>query len=194
MGVQIHIFEGNHDFFLEDFFANRLGFFVYRDDASIDLDGRRFYLAHGDLVDQSNRGYLLLRKFLRSRFVYTLQKILPSRLLWRIAMITSETSKTMWAESGKRLNDKMCRFALDVCAGRYDGVILGHSHEPLVWRFSISGEEKVLVTLGDWLTYRSYLDYRDGEFHLKYYENDKILDREENVYFSFRGRKMPQKV
>lgn len=194
LGVQIHLFEGNHDFFLEDYFADRLGFAVYRDDASIDLDGRRFYVAHGDLVDRANRRYLLLRKFLRSRFVYALQRILPSRLLWRIALISSDTSKAMWAQTGKRLNDKMCRFALDVCGKGYDGVILGHSHQPLLWEFSIAGEQKVLVTLGDWLTYRSYLDYTDGRFSLRYYENEKIHDGEENLHFSFSGSKGVEKI
>ncbi len=194
LGVQIHLFEGNHDFFLDDYFADRLGFAVYRDDASIDLDGRRFYIAHGDLVDQSNRRYLFLRKFLRSRFIYSLQKIVPSRLLWRIALISSDTSKAMWAQTGKRLNDKMCRFALDMCGKGYDGVILGHSHQPLLWEFSVSGEQKVLVTLGDWLTYRSYLDYTAGRFSLKYYENEKIHDQEENLHFSFSGSKGPEKI
>lgn len=194
LGVQIHLFEGNHDFFLEDYFADRLGFAVYRDDASIDLDGRRFYVAHGDLVDQSNRRYLLLRKFLRSRFIYALQKILPSRLLWWIALISSDTSKAMWAQTGKRLNDKMCRFALDICAKGYDGVILGHSHQPMLWEFAVSGDQKVLVTLGDWLNYRSFLDYTDGRFSLRYYENEEIHDKKENLHFSFPGAKGPEKI
>jgi UDP-2,3-diacylglucosamine hydrolase len=184
-GVQIHLFEGNHDFFLDDFFADRLGFKVYQNDASIDLDGHRIYVAHGDLVDRSNRGYLLLRKILRSRLVYFLQGILPSRLLWQIALLSSNTSKAMWAQTGKRLTDKMCRFALDTCAEGHDGVILGHSHQPLVWEFSVAGERKVLVTLGDWLSHRSYLDYTDGRFSLKYYENGRGRDKTENLDFSF---------
>jgi UDP-2,3-diacylglucosamine hydrolase len=185
LGVQIHVFEGNHDFFLDDFFAERLGFKVYQDDASIDLDGHLIYAAHGDLVDRSNRGYLFLRKILRSRLVYFLQGILPSRLLWQIALVFSDTSKAMWVQSGKRLTDKMCRFALDKGAEGFDGVILGHSHQPLVWEFSVAGERKVLVTLGDWLAYRSYLDYKDGRFSLKYYENGRGQDKTENRDFSF---------
>jgi UDP-2,3-diacylglucosamine pyrophosphatase LpxH len=91
----------------------------------------------------------------------------------------------MWAQTGKRLTDKMCRFALDTCAEGYDGVILGHSHQPLVWEFSVTGERKVLVTLGDWLSHRSYLDYADGRFSLKYYENGRGHDKTENRDFSF---------
>jgi len=194
MGVQIHLFEGNHDFFLGDFFSDRLGIRVYKNDASIDLDGHRIYVAHGDLVDRSNRSYLLLRKFLRSRFVYVLQGILPSRLLWRIALLSSDASKAMWAESGKNLTDKMCRFALDIGAQGYDGVILGHSHQPLLWEFSISGERKALVTLGDWLSHRSYLDYTDGLFSLKYYKNNLSRDETENRDFLFDRFKESEKI
>lgn len=185
LGVQIHIFEGNHDFFLGDFFMARMGIPVYPNDASIEMDGRRFYIAHGDLVDRSNRRYLLLRRFLRSRFVYVLQKMLPARLLWWIALKCSDTSKAIWAQTGKQLTDKMCRFAIDASARGYDGVILGHSHQPLLWEFSAAGKKRVLVTLGDWLVHRSYLDYSGGRFSLKHFQNGVSGDRKEDRDFRF---------
>ncbi len=184
-GVKIYLFEGNHDFFLDDYFARGLGVTVHQDHATIDLDGYRIYAAHGDLVDQSNRGYLFLRKFLRSRFFYQLQRIIPSRLLWRIALVSSDTSKALWAQTGKMLTDKMCRFALGLGEQGYDGIILGHSHHPLVWAFSVSGEKKVLVTLGDWLTHRSYLEYSNRCFSMKYYKNEKLQDQSQPGEFCF---------
>jgi UDP-2,3-diacylglucosamine hydrolase len=171
LGVQIHLFEGNHDFFLREYFSKRLGIMVYEDDAAINLDGWRFYVAHGDLVDQTNHKYLFLRKVLRSRFIRLLHGVLPSRLVWWIALKCSDTSKTLWAKTGKQLSEKMCCFAQGMGNRGFDGVILGHSHQPLLWEFKIEERKKVLVTLGDWLTYRSYLDYHDGGFDLKYYEN-----------------------
>jgi len=78
-GVAIHLFEGNHDFFLAEFFAHRLGMSVYEDWGDITIDGFRFLLGHGDLVDGEDHGYLFLRKILRSRTFYLLQRILPSR-------------------------------------------------------------------------------------------------------------------
>ncbi|MDR2861443.1 MAG: UDP-2,3-diacylglucosamine diphosphatase [Syntrophobacterales bacterium] len=187
LGVQVHFFEGNHDFFLKDFFSRHLGIEVYESETTINLDGRRFYIAHGDMVDRTNRGYLMLRRTLRSRPVRVLQSLLPPRLLWRIARLSSDVSKSMWEGAVREMElvDKMCGFALDISAYGYDGVILGHSHKPLIWTFSVKDEPKVLITLGDWITHRSYLDYSDGQFTLKYYKNDRLIEKGENPPFRF---------
>lgn len=187
LGVQVHLFEGNHDFFLKDFFSRHLGMEVYESETTINLDGHRFYIAHGDMVDRSNRGYLILRRALRSRPVRVLQGLLPPQLLWHIARLSSDASKSVWEGSVKEMElvDKMCGFALDISAYGYDGVILGHSHKPLIWTFSVKDKPKVLITLGDWITHRSYLDYSDGQFTLKYYKNDRLVEKGENPPFRF---------
>ena len=67
-GVSIHFCEGNHDFFMKEYFQDILEMNVYEQWATIELDHLRLLISHGDTADSSDRSYLLFRKFLRSRF------------------------------------------------------------------------------------------------------------------------------
>ncbi len=55
-GTLIRLCEGNHDFFLGDYFAAIPGITVCRESAVVDLEGRKTLVAHGDLVDREKQG------------------------------------------------------------------------------------------------------------------------------------------
>jgi UDP-2,3-diacylglucosamine hydrolase len=165
-GIRLHLCEGNHDFFLADYFARQLGVEVITDWATINLEGRRVLISHGDTVDERNRRYLLLRKFLRSSFLYKLQRALPISLLWRIAQISSRASKELTAETADALAKKMRKFSKRKFRDGFDAVILGHSHRHLLESSTVNGAPRTLVLLGDWVRHYSYLCYEDGNFTL----------------------------
>jgi len=168
-GIRIHLCEGNHDFFLKDYFSNKLGMTVFSDRAVIDSDGRRILVSHGDTVDRSNIRYLLLRKILRSIIFYRIQRGIPSSILWSIARISSNMSKELSNESEDRLVEKMHAFSMEKFKEGFDAVILGHCHKPLLKEYMIEDRRKTFATLGDWIKRYSYLYYEDGHFTLSYY-------------------------
>jgi len=165
-GVRICLCEGNHDFFLGDYFTGRLGIEVYPEWAEFEIDGLRVLVSHGDTVDRGNRKYLALRRFLRSRFSCALQRLLPLKLLWRLARLSSEMSKEMSGESQDRLAEIMHRFALGKFQEGYDAVILGHCHKTILREAIYDGRRKTFATLGDWIAKDSYLSCHDGRFAL----------------------------
>ncbi len=165
-GVRISLCEGNHDFFLKDYFSGRLGFDVYPERAEFTIDGLRVLVSHGDTVDRGNGKYLALRGFLRSSFARRLQRLLPLTLLWRVARLSSDMSKGMSDESEDRLAEIMHRFARKKFREGYDAVILGHCHKPLFRQERYDGRQKTFVTLGDWITHGTYLSCDDGRFSL----------------------------
>ncbi|MCG6533928.1 MAG: UDP-2,3-diacylglucosamine diphosphatase [Syntrophales bacterium LBB04] len=165
-GIAISIYEGNHDFFLNDYFGLCLGMTVVQESSTLDMDGLRIYVAHGDTVDQENRGYLRLRRLLRSIPVYRLQKRLPLRLLWRVAQLGSRVSKEWTSGSREALVGKMEAFSINKFNEGFDAVILGHCHEPVLKEYVIGGRRRIFSTLGDWIAHYSYLHYSDGRFSL----------------------------
>ncbi len=173
-GVEITLFEGNHDFFMAEFFE-RLGISVFEGDGRIVLDGKRFFISHGDRVDSSNRGYLFLRRILRSGLFYKFQKALPSRVLWRIAAISSQTSKDYLAKPSEGLVKKMREFALQKFEEGIDAVILGHSHAALLEEYEIQDTRRTFVLLGDWIGHFSYLVYEGGRFKLLKCNASKLM-------------------
>ena len=165
-GIEVSLCEGNHDFFLAEYFSRRLGIAVYPEWMDIELDGRRVLVSHGDFVDRANRSYMALRRFLRSAFVFRLQRLLPLAFLWRIARFSSEMSKGMSRGAQDRLVEVMYRFAQQKFAEGYDAVILGHCHKPVLRQESRGGRQKTFATLGDWISHDSYLLYDNGRFTL----------------------------
>lgn len=79
-GVQVHYIEGNHDFLLHHLLESWSIQHV-QESVSLEADGYRVYLAHGDLADQTDQGYLRLRRFFRSRFAHWLEPKLPQALI-----------------------------------------------------------------------------------------------------------------
>ena len=169
-GVGIHLFEGNHDFFLGDYFTKTSGITVFTEWANINLDGRNVLISHGDTIDRTNRKYVLLRKLLRSDVFYRMQRSIPPFVLWKIARASSAVSKELTIESEALIAKKMEAFAINKFHEGIDAVIIGHCHIPLLKEYEIGGRRKTFVTLGDWIRHYSYLCYEDGRFTLSYYK------------------------
>jgi UDP-2,3-diacylglucosamine hydrolase len=165
-GIRVCLCEGNHDFFLYDYFSRKLGIEVYPGDVELDLNGLRTLVSHGDTVDWENRRYLALRRFLRSPFSYRLQRLLPLRFLWRLARFSSEMSQGMSRDAQERLVEVMYRFAVEKYRKGLDAVILGHCHQAILREERIGGRLRTFALLGDWLIHHSYLIYDNGRFSL----------------------------
>jgi UDP-2,3-diacylglucosamine hydrolase len=166
-GIRICLCEGNHDFFLADYFSDKLGIEVFPGDAEFDLDGLRSLVSHGDAVDRRNRRYLALRRLLRSSFAYRLQRVFPLKWLWWIARFSSKVSKDRFGDATDRLSEVMHRYAVEKkYPDGFDAVIFGHCHTPSFREEQIGGGRRTFVTLGDWISHHNYLLYENGRFTL----------------------------
>ena len=47
-GIEIHFFVGNHDMWMNGYFEQELGITVYHHPAEVELNGKMFFIAHGD--------------------------------------------------------------------------------------------------------------------------------------------------
>jgi UDP-2,3-diacylglucosamine hydrolase len=168
-GISIHLCEGNHDFFMKEYFHDVLGMEVFEEQAEIKLDNLQALIAHGDMVDKTNIKYVLFRKILRSRPFYQFQRFIPSSIRWALASISSTASKEMTIEDGGVLVEKMLSFARDRFKEDYDAVVLGHCHKPVLRHYVAEGKKKTFVALGDWIRHYSFLYYENSKFFLGYY-------------------------
>jgi UDP-2,3-diacylglucosamine hydrolase len=175
-GVQVHLCEGNHDFFLADFFTRHLGMTVYPDSAEINLDGRKVLIAHGDDFAVTDRGYRFLRSFLRSRFVYSLQKMLPLPLLLALAGFFSRLSREKGPDRTEELAGALHAFGREKMREGWDAILMGHCHRPLLVTQEVKGRQGLTVTVGGWNGYRSFLCYEAGLFSLKSFRDYKVTD------------------
>ena len=168
-GIRIHLSEGNHDFFLREYFHDVLGIEVFEEWADVKLNSIRALIGHGDTMDNANFKYLLFRKILRSRLFYHFQRFIPDRVRWVLAGLSSAASKEMTIDAGDELVEKMLSFAVNKFQEDYDAVIVGHCHQPALRHYTVAGKKKTFVSLGDWIKHYSFLYYENKNFILVYY-------------------------
>ncbi len=165
-GTEIVYVEGNHDFHLGPYFASTLGCRILPDGGTVELDGERVYIAHGDLIDPEDKGYRLLRRLLRSRPLRWLAAVIPPDWAWGIARWSSTLSRRGHsAKNRRRIPEQL----LEKHADKHfrDGcqaVVTAHFHHPL---YRTTAEGKTLIALGDWIDQYSYAVFEDGGFSLK---------------------------
>ena len=66
--IEVHYLTGNHDFWLGEFFNKELDIITHEHDWSGEIEGKRFYLYHGDGVAKKDSGYRFLKKVLRNKY------------------------------------------------------------------------------------------------------------------------------
>ncbi|MFQ5480221.1 MAG: UDP-2,3-diacylglucosamine diphosphatase [Thermodesulfobacteriota bacterium] len=162
-GVKIIYAEGNHDFAMGGFFTKELGARVVEGEAVLTLDNKRFYLSHGDTVGMT-KGYRRWRGFLRSPFCSFLMRVMPSEVVWSIAMRLSGRSRS-YNTKGPQLDKRLSEFAAQRIEGGVDIVVMGHSH--------MAGVHKIgngtYANPGGWQGERTYLVYENGKIEVKKY-------------------------
>jgi UDP-2,3-diacylglucosamine hydrolase len=169
-GTEIVYFEGNHDFHLGRFFTETLHASIYPGPAILTLDGRRIYVCHGDQINSSDHGYLMLRRLLRSRAIRILFPLIPSAIVARIAKHLSRRSKRKHGERNTKWNFEalLSNFAELRFRDSCDAVITAHYHYPLL-STSKNGRDKTLLSIGDWITQYSYGEMIEGKLSLHRY-------------------------
>jgi UDP-2,3-diacylglucosamine hydrolase len=169
-GVRIVYFEGNHDFHMGPYFTETLQAEVHTGPTIVNLDGKRVFICHGDQINSRDYGYRLLRALLHSSISKALIPLVP-------AAVTSFFAERMSQQSSKKHGHRQLRWDYaailrEFAAGRFsegcEVVIAGHFHLPFLER-SADGGERVLLSLGDWISQFSYGEWLDGELSLKIY-------------------------
>ncbi|HEX9873439.1 MAG TPA: UDP-2,3-diacylglucosamine diphosphatase [Deferrimonas sp.] len=164
-GTELVFVEGNHDFHMGPFFEEVLGCRVIADDAAVDVDGLRIYLAHGDLADPADSGYRLLRRLLHSRFTLLLARLVTPDLPWAISRWMGRQSRKQYVTRSVRRQPEelILAHARRRFSEGHQAVVTGHFHHPLL-RSDPAG---TVVALGDWIDQYSYAVLENGAFRME---------------------------
>ena len=162
-GVGVTWMGGNHDYWLGSFLSEEMGLAVTRRPLSVEHQGRRLYLTHGDgLAGRHDRGYRLIRPVIRAPLSETLFRLLHPDLGFALARRFSKLSRSVAESEEALLDPAFSKFVCDLLAGDYDAVLTGHHHRPLHVR---QGAKDWLV-LGDWFMHFTYGSLQEGALSL----------------------------
>lgn len=194
VGIEIHFFAGNHDMWLRDYFQRELGLIVHEQGEEFEVNGTRFYVAHGDTQGQELSNDDIwgrrLSKLFRSRTArWCFSNLLHPDLAMTFGLGWSNSSRHSREAVGHGFGgngERIVRFAKHYLETR-PGVryfICGHFHTPVVFDLggafvsgvssgttSTSGtsdNHSKLCVLGEWITDPRYarLDVERGVLEL----------------------------
>jgi len=166
-GVEIVYVTGNHDFEPGRYLEEILRAEMHDTEMVLRADGQKAYVAHGDLVDTGDRQYRFLRRLLRNRTTRWIARRLPPSWIWRIAQWLSVQYAGDQSDTRKSMAGMFRAYAASKLKEGYSIVILGHLHLPAFERIAEGPEGGTYINLGDWMRWRTFLRWDDGELTMK---------------------------
>ena len=151
-GVKITFITGNHDMWAKDYLERECGIKTFFTPQTVELAGKRLFVAHGDNMNIKNQPVLrLINATFRSRIA----RVLFSWLVHPdIALKFGKwwSGKSRKSHSMETLTEKSLGFLIDYARGykaenpATDYIIFGHMHYP----YDLSQEQLRVLFLGCW--------------------------------------------
>ncbi len=155
--IPLYFFTGNHDMWMFDYFPNELGIPIFRENVTLEVNGTRFLLGHGDGLGPGDLTYKFLKLFFNSTICQRLFALLHPWVGFTIA--------TRWSKSSRIANSKLDEQFLGekeriwiYCQDiekktHHDYYVFGHRHLELDLPV---GTHSRYINLGEWVSGSTY--------------------------------------
>ncbi len=171
-GMHVTLLAGNHDFWFGSYLRDGIGLAAYPDELTVEHQGLRILVHHGDGLYPADHGYRLLKRVLRNPVSIALFRLIHPDLARRIASVTSKTSRKYLAPPPGR-DEHYAALFREIARKKfnegYDALVYGHSHVSLLEHST----EGALILLGDWITRSTYCVLENGHFSLHEWDADR---------------------
>jgi UDP-2,3-diacylglucosamine hydrolase len=176
-GKKVHLFTGNHDMWIFDFFTKELGVIIYRQPHIFEWNGLKVLVGHGDGLGPGDYKYKFLKNFFDSKICQWLFGWIHPNIGISLAQFISRSSRiktaqnedTYFGESKEWLevfsNEELSKYP------SIDYFIFGHRHLP-IYKF-LRNKKSLYINLGDWLNYFTYAILENNKVSLLQYESSK---------------------
>jgi UDP-2,3-diacylglucosamine hydrolase len=172
-GIPVHFFVGNHDLWMQEYFAQELNVHIHHQPITRTYNGKVFYIGHGDGLGPGDKGYKLLRKIFASKICQWLFSRLHPNLAFYIARRSSKRSRVITGDSDEKFlgneNEWLFLFSREYLkTHKVDYFIFGHRHLPL--DLDVDGKARY-INLGEWIHYNTYAVFDGQNLSLLTFEN-----------------------
>jgi len=167
-GIKIHFFTGNHDMWMFNYLSKELNIDIYKNPISKEINGKKFFIGHGDGLGPKDYGYKFIKKIFSSKLCqWFFERLHPN---FGIALANYFSNKSRIAKgiySAFTGEDKefLIVFSKEKLeTEHFDYFVFGHRHLPLKIELN---ENSQFFNLGDWVKHFSYGVFDGENFELK---------------------------
>lgn len=172
-GIAVHMFTGNHDLWMKDYFVEEIGVELHRKPISIKRNNSTFFIAHGDGLGPGDRGYKFIKRIFSSSFnQWLFRRIHPDTGIAIMKYFSKKSRESEMQPIPFKGPDKewLIQYAEEQSKIKHhDFYIFGHRHLPL--DIKLSNGQSRYVNTGDWLHHFSYARFNDGDLRILSYED-----------------------
>ena len=163
-GPETFLMHGNRDFLIGETFANEVGISILSDPHTLDINGMKVILSHGDFLCTDDSEYIEFRNKVRSE---TWQKDFLSKSIDErneIANSLRSDSKDATSEKSLEITDANLETVNNfILENKPDIFIHGHTHRPKIHKHNSTKR----VVLGDWDKFGWYFSIEENNLNLK---------------------------
>jgi UDP-2,3-diacylglucosamine hydrolase len=172
-GINIHIFIGNHDMWMFNYFEEELGVKMHREPAELNIHGKKLFIGHGDGLGPGDHGYKFIKKVFSNPLCIWLFRWIHPDIGISIANFWSRKSRSVNLPKDEKYNGDEKEYLVQFC-NEYikkepvDLFVFGHRH--LVLDMPI-GENSRYINLGAWFKDPHYLMIDEAGVHFQEWED-----------------------
>ena len=166
-GIKIYWFIGNHDIWIFDYLPSELGVEIVDGSQIKQIDGKTFFIAHGDGLGDESRSFRMLRAFFRNRFCQRIYAGIHPRWTVPFALNWSRSNRVNGEDRPFGCDEPLQRFVTNYKEDqKIDYFVFGHRHVAVDKSI---GNNSRLIILGDWIKLYSYAVYDGNDLRLQFF-------------------------
>ncbi len=171
-GIPIHIFTGNHDVWMFDYFPAEIGAKVYKNPIERTWNGKKFMLGHGDGLGPGDHGYKLIKKVFTNPLAQRLFAFLHPYIGVNMAQFFSRKSRESTGHKDAEYLGPDKEFLVQYCKSElekqhFDYFVFGHRHLKL--DIDLGGGSRY-INLGEWFTGCNYAWFDGNQLSIQKFE------------------------
>ncbi|HEY4540247.1 MAG TPA: UDP-2,3-diacylglucosamine diphosphatase [Faecalibacter sp.] len=181
-GIPIYFFVGNHDLWMKDYLEEQINAIVFRDKQDFIINGKEFFIVHGDGKGPGDTGYKRMKKVFTNKVCQFLFYLLhPDFAMW-LGITTSRKNKMISGDEDVHFlgvdNEWLIKYSeRQLERKHYDFLVYGHRHLPM----EIDIKKSKHFNLGDWINYFTYGVFDGENFELKTYLGNETEDSRDSI-------------
>jgi UDP-2,3-diacylglucosamine pyrophosphatase LpxH len=187
-GTRVVYITGNHDEMMRKYTDLQMGLFSLTDKLVLEIDQKMTWVFHGDVFDNTTQGSARLMAKLGSNGygLLILFNRFVNALLGFIGKEKISLSKKIMIGVNKavaKVNDLEQIASFIAIEKKYDYVICGHIHQPLIRNVENEYGKVMYMNSGDWVEHMSALEYSNKNWLLFRYDEKDFPDthQKENI-------------
>ncbi|MCC6384099.1 MAG: UDP-2,3-diacylglucosamine diphosphatase [Bacteroidia bacterium] len=171
-GIRLNYFTGNHDMWAFDYLPEETGLVIFRKPEIRELNGKLFFIGHGDGLGPGDHKYKFIKKVFESRICQWLFARIHPNCGIAIANYWSRKSRIATGNFDDQYKGDDKEYLVVFCKEKLkeqhiDYFIFGHRHMIIDLKI---GETSRYINLGDWIRDYTYAVWDGNELKLEKFE------------------------